>query len=80
MKQGVTTAKELLDAKVKVEYCVDSAIGAVMKKVDKVVTQVQETILKPVAIIDQVVTALLELFDGGKKKEGKLGFSKRNIK
>jgi hypothetical protein len=51
----------------------------ILKKVDRVTTQVEEFILKPIAIMDQVVTALLDLFDG-KKKQGTQGFNKRHLK
>lgn len=54
----------------------------VLKRIDRLTTQVEEFILKPIAIMDQVVTAILELFEGGKKKQqGKQsGFNQRNIK
>jgi ribose 1,5-bisphosphate isomerase len=37
MRQGLKTAKDLLEARIPVTYCVDSAIGFLMKKVDKVI-------------------------------------------
>lgn len=53
--QGLITAKELLAAKIPVIYCVDSAIGWVMKKVDKVLVGC-DAILADGSIVNKIGT------------------------
>ncbi|RLJ07437.1 MAG: ribose 1,5-bisphosphate isomerase [Candidatus Aenigmatarchaeota archaeon] len=53
--QGLITAKELLRARVQIVYCVDSAIGWVMKKVDKVLVGC-DAILADGSIVNKIGT------------------------
>jgi ribose 1,5-bisphosphate isomerase len=55
LRQGLVTARELLEAKIPVTYCVDSAIGAVMKKVDKVLVGC-DAILADGSIVNKIGT------------------------
>jgi ribose 1,5-bisphosphate isomerase len=55
LRQGIMTAKELLEAKIPVTYCVDSAIGAVMKRVDKVLVGC-DAILADGSIVNKIGT------------------------
>jgi ribose 1,5-bisphosphate isomerase len=54
-RQGLTTAKELLEAKIPVTYCVDSAVGYVMKRVDKVLVGC-DAILADGSIVNKIGT------------------------
>jgi ribose 1,5-bisphosphate isomerase len=53
--QGILTAKDLLKAGIKVTYCVDSAIGWVMKKIDKVLVGC-DAILADGSIVNKIGT------------------------
>ncbi len=53
--QGLITAKELLKSKIKVIYCIDSAIGHVMKKADKVIVGC-DAILADGSIVNKIGT------------------------
>jgi len=53
--QGMLTAKDLLKAGIKVTYCVDSAIGWVMKKVDRVLVGC-DAILADGSIVNKIGT------------------------
>jgi len=55
LRQGVQTARELLEARIPVTYCVDSAIGAVMKKVDRVLVGC-DAILADGSIVNKIGT------------------------
>ncbi len=55
-------------------------LRSVLKRVNRLVTQVEECVLKPIAIMDHVFSAVMEIFDAKKKKHEKHGFDKRNIK
>ena len=53
--QGVTTAKELLDSKIPVTFCIDSAIGHVMGSADKVMLGC-DAILPDGSIVNKIGT------------------------
>ncbi len=55
-------------------------VRRVMKRVQNLMTKVEDTILKPIAIMDHVLTAVMDLFEAKKKKNAKHGFDQRNIK
>ncbi len=55
LRQGITTAKELLEARIPVTYCVDSAVGAVMKRVDRVLVGC-DAILADGSIVNKIGT------------------------
>ncbi|MDD4319418.1 MAG: hypothetical protein PHW10_03795 [Candidatus Peribacteraceae bacterium] len=50
----------------------------VMKRVERLTSQVEQVILKPLAIADQALNAIMELFQHGAKKKGK-NFDHRKV-
>jgi ribose 1,5-bisphosphate isomerase len=60
MRQGLKTAKELLEAKIPVTYCVDSAIGYVMKRATKVLVGC-DAILADGSIVNKIGTLPLAI-------------------
>lgn len=55
LRQGIITARELLEAKIPVSYCVDSAIGTLMRKVDRVLVGC-DAILADGSIVNKIGT------------------------
>lgn len=53
--QGIITAKKLLNSKIKVTFCVDSAVGWVMKKTDKVLVGC-DAILADGSVVNKIGT------------------------
>jgi ribose 1,5-bisphosphate isomerase len=60
MRQGLKTAKELLEARIPVTYCVDSAIGFVMKKATKVMVGC-DAILADGSVVNKIGTLPLAI-------------------
>ena len=53
-------------------------VRRILKRVNDLVEKVEETVLKPITIMDRVLNSIIDLFDG--KKKHKADFNKRNIK
>jgi hypothetical protein len=55
-------------------------IRRVMRRVDSITEQVEAVVLKPLAIADQAIASIMELFEnGGKKKHGKHLFHRKDV-
>jgi hypothetical protein len=50
-----------------------------LRKVNMIATQIEDFIIKPISIMDEVLSALLALFDGGKKKKEGKSFDHKKI-
>jgi ribose 1,5-bisphosphate isomerase len=61
--QGMLTARELLKAGIKVTYCVDSAVGRVMKKTDRVLVGC-DAILADGSIVNKIGTLPMAIVAG----------------
>ncbi|MFA6522789.1 MAG: hypothetical protein WCS85_00230 [Candidatus Peribacteraceae bacterium] len=51
----------------------------VLKRVDELTKQVETFILKPIAIMDEILTAVVALFDKDKKKGKGKGFDHKKV-
>ncbi len=52
----------------------------IIKRVDRVTEQVEQVVLKPLAMADQVLENVMALFEGRGKKEKEKGFNHRKVR